>query len=63
MAKMVRKYRLKGDYDHETKMIAEYNPKTEETTHYSLDEILAEFDQKTIAVYIAEESEVPSVEQ
>ncbi|MFL1672467.1 YonK family protein [Paenibacillus dendritiformis] len=63
MAKKVHTYQLKGAYYHEKQVVEEYDKKTEETTYYSLRNILADFDQKNITISIKEEDEVPSVEQ
>lgn len=63
MAKKTHSYQLKGDYYHDQQVIAEQDKKTEEWFYYSLKDILAEFDQKTISITIKEEDSIPSVEQ
>lgn len=63
MAKKVHSYSLKGDYFHSKRVVAEYDKKTEETSYYSLDEILSEFNDKTISITIKEEDAVPSLNQ
>ncbi|MCM3274307.1 YonK family protein [Paenibacillus elgii] len=63
MAKKVHAYSLKGEYYHDQMVVAEYDKKTEETTYYSLKDILAEFDGKSFSITLKEEDEVPSVKQ
>jgi uncharacterized protein YwbE len=63
MAKKVHSYSLKGDYNHETMIVAEYDKKTEKTTYYSLKDILSKFDGKPFSVTIKEQDAVQSVEQ
>lgn len=63
MAKKVHSYSLKGDYTHDTMIVAEYDKKTEMTTHYSLKDILSEFNGRAFSITIKEEDKVQSVEQ
>lgn len=63
MAKKQNSISLKGDYYHQKQVIAEYDKKTEETTYYSLVDLLSGFDMKNIKISIVEEDAVPSVEQ
>lgn len=63
MAKKVHSYSLKGDYTHDTMIVAEYDKKSETTTYYSLKDILSQFDNKSFSITIKEEDKVQSVEQ
>lgn len=63
MAKKVHSYTLKGNYDHKTMVIAEYDKKTEETSYYSLNDILSEFDNKELSITVEEEDTVQPIEQ
>lgn len=63
MAKKVHFYSLKGDYTHETMIVAEYDKKADKTTYYSLKDILAQFNDKSFSITIKEEDAVQSVEQ
>jgi len=62
MAKKVHGYALKGDYYHSKMVIAEFDKKSEETSYYSLKDILKNFDGRYISIVIKEEDSVPSVD-
>lgn len=63
MAKKVHSYSLKGDYNHEKQVVAEYDKKTEKTTYYSLKDILSEFNGRPISITVKEEDSVQALEQ
>lgn len=63
MAKKTHQYSLKGNYDHERQIIAEYDKKTEETSRYSLVDLLKEFDGKEISITVKEEDFVATVDE
>jgi hypothetical protein len=63
MAKKVHAYSLKGVYDQKNRIIAEYDKKTEITSYYSIDDILAEFDGREFSFTVKEEDQVQTVER
>ena len=61
MAKKTHGYSLRGIYNHEKGVIAEYDKKTKATSYYSVKDILNNFHGKEITLTVSEHSSVPTV--
>jgi len=62
MAKRMNGYGFKGEYNHKTGLIGEYDKKSDTTTYYSITEALSEFHEKSLSISFKEENGVTAVE-